>query len=55
MTNQKYETKSPNDVERGKVTMNHVIDAVKIGIPTVAGFTLAVIRGVPKIIKLIKR
>lgn len=55
MTKQKSEEKNPNDVERGNVVMNQVIDAVKVGVPAVAGFVLMVIKGVPKVIKLIKR
>ena len=55
MINQKNKINDPNDVEHGNITMNQVIDAVKVGVPVVAGFAFALIRGVPKIIKFIKR
>lgn len=55
MTKQKSEEKNSNDVEHGNVVMNQVIDAVKVGVPAVAGFALTVAKGVPKVIKLIKR
>lgn len=55
MTKQKNEEKSANDVERGNVVMNQVIDAVKVGVPAVAGFALMIAKGLPKVINLIKR
>lgn len=55
MMKQRNDSKSASDVEHGNVVMNQVIDAVKVGVPAVASLALVVVKGVPKIIKLIKR
>ncbi len=51
----KNENDNAHSKERENVILNKVIDGVKIGVPAVAGIAITVIKGVPKLINLIKR